>query len=188
MRVLTRSIAGLILLGLLPLTGNCDDSGFYIRRAETRLQDGVYLMEARVSYRFSQPALEALDNGVPLTVLFEIDIERRRDYLWNETVTSLEQRYRLEYHALSDRYLVVNVNTGVSKPYQNLDTALERLGRLHDFPLLDGQLLKRGEQYFGKLKVLLDIEALPAPLRPLAYFSSSWRLSSETYRWTLQQH
>ena len=39
----------------------------------------------------------------------------------------------------------------------------------------------------GLNEVYVDIEALPAPLRPVAYLSSPWRLTSEWYEWPLER-
>ena len=61
--------------------------------------------------------------------------------------------------------------------------AVEALGTIADFPLLDAYLLEGEKHYMLYVRARLDIEALPSPLRPLAYLSSLWRLESEWYRW-----
>ena len=63
--------------------------------------------------------------------------------------------------------------------------ALDAIGRLHDFPLIDRALLKPPGNYYGRLRASLDIEALPPPLRPVAYLSTDWRLGSTWYAWSL---
>ena len=50
---------------------------------------------------------------------------------------------------------------------------------------LDKGLLATSERYEGALRAWLDIEALPAPLRLLAYLSDDWPLTSEWYTWPL---
>ena len=95
------------------------------------------------------------------------------------------QRYRLEYHALSGQYLLVNLNSSTRQSYPTLGMATDRIARIRDFPLLDRSLLQTKQLYYGELRIKLDIESLPAPLRPLAYISSDWWLSSEWYRWAL---
>ena len=42
------------------------------------------------------------------------------------SVAALEQRYELSYHALSQRYLVRNLNTGEQQDFGSLQAALER--------------------------------------------------------------
>ncbi len=157
------------------------DTEFYVRRAETHLEEGVYRLDARIQYRFSEESLEALRSGVAITIVVGIDVERRRQYLWNETVASLRQRYQLSHHALSARYILTNLNTGISTSYATYEGAVDSLGRLDAFPLIDAELLDPEQDYLVELKTYLDIEALPAPLRPVAYFSSAWRLSSDAF-------
>mgnify|MGYP001232452370 FL=1 len=166
-------------------TAGVSAAGFDIVSAATRLEGGVYRLNARIDYRFSPPALEALQNGVPLIVELEMEVRRRRAWVWDETVYALTQRFRLEYHALSRQYLVRNLNSGERRGFPTQSGALGFMGQLKDFPLLDQGLLTPGERYDGALRVLLDREALPAPLRLVAYLSDDWRLSSEWYTWPL---
>jgi hypothetical protein len=159
---------------------------FQVQAAETRLINGVYRLDAQLSLEFSDEVLEALDNGVPIDLVLEIEILRQRSWVWDEDLASLEQRHQLRHHALSQQYVVKNLNTGVQQAYPNLAEAKAALGQIRDFPMLDQRLLKPGEHYRARLRVRLDIESLPAPLRPLAYLFRGWRLTSDWYEWTLQ--
>ena len=60
------------------------------------------------------------------------------------------------------------------------------LSRIRDIPLIDEHLIDSDSAYTLRLRALLDIEALPSPMRPLAYFSSLWRLKSDWYEWPLE--
>ncbi len=186
MRGFLLGVGWLILCGPWGSPASAAEPGFRIRLVETHLANQVYLLNARIEFRFSRVVLEALDSGVPVTILLELQVLRDRDYLWDERIADLKQRYRLAYHALSGRYVVQNQNTGVSHTYQTLDDALYALGSIRAFPLIDRQLMKPGGHYYGKLEARLDIESLPAPLRPLAYLNSKWRLASDVYTWPLQ--
>jgi hypothetical protein len=171
-----------LLLGLLWAIGG-HAAGFEVIDAATRLEGGVYRLNARIEYRFSKAALEALQNGVPLTVDIDMEVRRRRPWVWDETVYALTQRFQLEYHALSRQYLVNNLNSGERRAFPTQTAALGFMGRIQDFPLLDRSLLAETERYEGALRVRLDIEALPAPLRLFAYLSDDWRLASEWRTW-----
>jgi hypothetical protein len=113
-------------------------------------------------------------------------VSRERNWWWDETVAALIQRYRLEFHALSSRYLVINLNTGERHSFRTVGQALEHMGRLLDFPLLDRVLVGEEWRYTGSVRVRLDIGKLPLLLVPGAYFSSQWRLASEDYQWLLK--
>ncbi|MFO1371124.1 MAG: DUF4390 domain-containing protein [Candidatus Competibacteraceae bacterium] len=181
-----RHIGSLVVLLMSILwTASAWAAGFEVLKASTKLEGGVYRLSAHLEYHFSTAASEALQNGVPLTVEVNMEVLRRRSWLWAETVHALTQRFRLEYHALSRQYLVTNVNSGERRGFPSRVSALDFLGRIDDFPFLDKSLLASGERYEGALRVRLDIEALPAPLRLFAYLSDDWRLASEWYTWPL---
>ncbi|MFO7594078.1 MAG: DUF4390 domain-containing protein [Pseudomonadota bacterium] len=160
-------------------------SEFFITGIHTKLQDDVYLLDANIDYRLTDVVIEALNNGVPITLQVNIEIHRKRRWWLDAEMASLEQRYRLRYHALSHQYLLQNINSGAFYAFQALDAALVTLGNLKDFPLLDKQLIEENEAYEVLLHAELDIEALPSPLRPLAYITPAWRLDSDWYTWSL---
>jgi len=173
-----------VLLALLS-TSVVRAAGFDIISASTRLQGDVYRLNAQIEYRFSQAALEALKNGVPLTIELEMEVRRRRAWVWDETVYALTQRFRLEYHTLSQQYLVTTLNSGERRGFQSKINALQFMGRIADFPLLDKGLLVPNQRYKGALRARLDVDALPTPLRLFAYISDDWRLASEWRIWPL---
>jgi len=144
-------------------------------------------MDAQVDFQFSQKALDALANGVPLTLEMDIEVHRKRSWMLpDETVATLEQNYQLRYHALSHQYLVKNLNSGAVYNFLSRENALQALGDIRNFPLLDAKLTKPEERYEIELRVKLDIESLPSPLRLLAYISPAWHLSSDWSTWSLQ--
>ena len=173
-----------LLLGLL-LALPLHAADFFITGIHTRLQENVYLLDANVDYRFSEEALVALDNGVPLTLQLTIEIQRKRKWWLDAEVANLQQRYRLQFHPLSHQYLLQNLNSGAFYAFQSLSSALDAMGALRDFPLLDVQLIEKEERYEVLLHAELDIESLPSPLRPLAYITPAWRLNSDWYTWSL---
>ena len=56
-----------LLLGLLWVISGLAAS-FEVSSATTQLEGGVYRLSAQIEYRLSNVALDALQNGVPLTV------------------------------------------------------------------------------------------------------------------------
>ncbi len=178
----------LVLLALLAAWGARPALGaeIVVNAAETFLVDKVYHLDARIDYGFSDQALDALHNGVPLVVQLDIEINRLREYVWNETITTLRQRYQLAYEALTGRYVITNLNSGADTYYSSLGMAVDALGDVDNLPLLDAGLLAGGERYNVSLRASLDLEALPVPMRIMGYFSSDWRLASEWRIWPLE--
>lgn len=173
------------LIGFLfPSQGHAE--GFKILSAETELKNHVFHLNANLELRFSDDALEALRSGVPLIILLNIEVEKDRNWWWDKTIAELEQGYLLLYHALSEKYIVHNLNSGAQQNYTSLNAALDSLSNIRDFPLIDKNLLEKDNEYYIRLRTYLDIESLPAPMRPIAYISSQWQLESDWFLWPLK--
>lgn len=165
-----------------------ESAGFEIRDARTRLSQGVYLLDADIEYDFSRRAIEAIENGVPVTIILEMNVERvRGPMIWDERIAHVEGRYRIEALALSNTYVVRNLGSGEVRTFASLADLVAELGRIRAFPLIDEHLLEAEEQYVLQMRALLDIESLPSPMRPLAYLSSLWRLKSDWYEWPIER-
>ncbi len=162
------------------------DGGFSVTSAETDLKNGVYRLNARIHFGLSERVIEAMNSGVPQVIEIEMQVLRPRDYVWDETLASVLQRYEVVYHALSERYVVNNLNTASRNSFPSLGEALYQIGLVTDFPLIDARLLPEGEQCYVEMRARLDIESLPTPIRLTAYTNSSWWLSSDWTRWPLQ--
>jgi len=160
---------------------------FRILSLETNLQDKVYLVSARIKYDLSDEAKEALENGIPLLILLDIEVAKPRWWWWDNEIASLEQGYLLIYHALSENYIIHNLNSGAQENFVSLSRALATLGELKNLPLLDANLLQANTEYYIRIRTYLDIESLPTPMQPIAYISSDWQLESDWYEWPLQK-
>lgn len=176
--------ACLFILLLLPHQSFAD--GFNIIDANTKLKNNVFLLETTMELKFSDDALDALRSGVPLIILVNIELLKDRNWWWDKTIAELEQGYLLLYHALSEKYIIHNLNSGAQKNYISLNAALSSLGNIKDLPLIDKNLLEENKDYYVRLRSYLDIESLPAPMRPIAYISSQWQLESDWFSWPLK--
>ena len=165
-----------------------DDPGrFEVRSASVALQDGVYYLDAWVEYRLSTEAREALDAGVALTLETEVEFQRIRRFWLDDQGADLRQGYELQYHALSERYLVVNLNSGEQSSYATLFSAFNSLGRITELPLIDASLLDAESNYEIRIRAVLSTEDIPGPLRLLAFWRRDWSLESEWYTWLLDE-
>lgn len=158
---------------------------FHVERVETRLEEGTFRMDANIRYAFSERALEALENGVPLTVEVHIRVRPADAWIWQESLVDLRLRYRIRYKPLSERYLVSQLPGERGRTYVTRDAALAALGEIRDLALLRSDRLEPDTAYEVQLRVSLDIEELPLPLRPIAYLYPSWKQSSKWTKWPL---
>lgn len=180
---LQSALLGFVLAcAALPAQG----AGFFVVQAKTELVERVYRLTAELRYELTPEVRDALINGIPIILSLDIEIQLPSAYyFWSETVATLKQRYQLQYHALSERFLVTNLNSGAQEYFPSLDEALAHLSKVADLPVLDAGLLAPDVQYTARLRTEIEFDRLPVPLRYYAYVLPSWRLSSEWYNWPL---
>ncbi|HEX7237361.1 MAG TPA: DUF4390 domain-containing protein [Gammaproteobacteria bacterium] len=164
-----------------------DDPGFFeVRSAMAELRDGVYYLNAIIGYRLSTEAVDALHSGVPLGIRIDVEIIHPRRWWFDNEGAALRQSYQIDYHALSERYVVLNVNTGDQTSFASLPAALDYVGRIERLPLIDTAVLDDDRGYYVRMRASLDQEQFPGPLRLLAFWRRDWSIASEWYRWPLQ--
>ena len=174
-------------LGAYRTAGAQEDPGrFDVRSAGVTLTSGVYYLDTWVEYRLSTDARDALDAGVPLTFGLDVEFMNPRWYWTDEIVGRLTQSYQLQYHALSERYIVLNVNSEEQNTFATLFSALNFLGRITELPLIDATLLNPNTVYDIRIRTQLSVEAVPDPWGFLAFWRRDWSLRSEWYRWRMQ--
>lgn len=181
--VLLGLLAAWLLLAALPAAAG---NGFRVERVEPRIQGERVLLDALIDYRFSATALEALENGVPLTVDVHIQLRRADAWMWEESLMDLRLRYQIRYRPLSERYVVSPLPGQEGTSYVTRDAAIAALGTLDDVDLISRDRLTPGERYEIHLRASLDIEELPLPLRPIAYLRPAWKLSTGWTKWPLE--
>jgi hypothetical protein len=162
------------------------EPGFTVRSADLRLESGVYFLDAKIVFEFSAEAIEAMDNGVTLSVLIDVEVFRQRT-LWDRKILSRRSRINIGVHALSRKYVMKKLDTGEIQAYGSVEEMAAVLGNIERLPLFEAADIDTESQYAARVRARLDIEALPSPLRPLAYVSQAWRLGSDWYELPLVQ-
>jgi hypothetical protein len=160
--------------------------GFRVESAKTRLDGETYVLDARILYGFSELALEALDNGVPLTIELHIQVRPRDGWIWDSNLLDRRMRYAIRYKPLSERFLVSQLPGDGGRSFVTRDAAVAALGEIKGLPLVGASNLDPNTRYEVQLKAELDIEELPLPLRPMAYLRPAWKLSTGWTKWPIE--
>ena len=185
---LARYLAVVLLFALaccLPLQVQAADPGiFQLEDADTwRIGDSDYL-GAQFNIQLSPGAEEAVRNGVPLVFKLQVQVVKTHTWIWDTVDIEIFRYRQLEYHALSESYLVKDMSAGTQGNYRRLEDALRAAGKIQDLMLTE-QALDPELNYKIRLRGSLDIESLPTPVRLIAYVSSAWDMVSEWYSWPL---
>ncbi len=168
-----------------PVPSPVEGFGVVVENAEITLQGDSYVLSADIDYRLSTRAKEALKNGVSLYWDTHIKILQHRDLFWDKTLVNTGIRYRIGYHALLNMYRVRNESAGDVTNFATLSAALDAMSAIRSFRVMDKAIYTPEERYTVGIKVTLDRDALPLPLRPIAYINPQWYLSSDWTLWPL---
>lgn len=178
-------MALLALIGAVTQLRAAEPRRFEIRTAFVEATESVYMLNARLDFELPEGAQTAILDGAVLTLDLEIVINRSRRYWFDDTAATLEQRYELSYHALSERFLIRNLNSGEQTSWPTLAAALERLSVIDSLPILDASLLPGDRRYEVSLRARLDVRNIPDVLRFVLFWVDDWRQQTEWYTWPL---
>ncbi len=178
--------AAFALLLVQPLRAEGLAGRFEVRSADLELKDGVYHLNARIDLPISEAVRRGLVEGVPLSLQVDLDIKRVRQLLPNSTVAELTQRYRLQYNAVTARYILRNENSGQQESLGTVDAAIAHLSEVHSLPALDKALIAADRRYEGRVRAKIDFGTVPFTLRLLMFWVGDWHRESDWYAWTFQ--
>ena len=184
MKTYALTIAFILLTGL-PTVLLADDVTF--RRIALTLSDqGLILLDAEIEYQLNETVSEALENGVPLTFETHVQMRRAKAWIWEKDVVDHRLRTVLRYRPLSGLYELRSLQDDEGLAFATRDAALGAMGRIVAMPVIERERLDLDREYLVRVEVGLDIEALPLPMRPLAYLDPDWSVSSDPWEWRLR--
>ena len=177
------NLRGVLITGLLlSLLAPRARADFDITLVHSEVADPGVRFTAVVDTALSGATEEVLNRGIGLEVAIDIVLDEHRRIWWDPELGTWTLRRRIQFHALSGQYVVQGSGL-VAEGFTSLRDALKKLGQLRDIALSVADPLEKDGDYRLRMRARLDIEALPAPLRPVAYASPSWRLSSGWNKW-----
>lgn len=160
-----------------------DQGQIEVSSAQLRDSVGGWQLTADAEITLSREIRQGLDNGVPLQFIVAFRIKKPRTWWLDKTLVETEHRFSLIYYELTRHYRLQSVNTQQSRNYRSLLAALDDLGAIQGMTINRPASFKDSGDLFGHISVRLDGKALPLPLQPL--LSSTWRLASEDFTWSL---
>jgi len=184
-----RSLAltlGSVVLAVASMFAMADalDGVLEVRSAYVNIDNGVFLLHARIEYPVNPAIRDALRDGVTLTFDLDTRVDRERRFWFNANIVELTLRRELAYHAVSDRYVVRDVKSNEQQTFPTLEEALAYLGKVDGWPILVEPQLNGGN-YVISVRAGVRRGKLPASLRVLLFWADDWHRVSEWYSWSL---
>ena len=175
-----------LLLGGV-LSGLAAQADFKVTRISPRVADGELVLSGTLELGLTSKVEEALSKGIPIDVIIDVSLYRKRLLIWDRLMQSWVMRRGISYHALSRQYLVAGHRPDAVESFTSLQAALAGMGTLEELKLPLNELPYGEDTYYVSVRASLDVEALPAPLRPVAYTSLAWHLNSGWTEWYVQR-
>lgn len=173
----------LFLLGGLTLAGGAraaDPS--LVRQAEIVATPQGYALNADVDIALNRTLVDALERGIHLYFLLELEVSRPRGWWWfDEDIAEPVRKMNIYYHLLLRRYVVENGYT--TRTVNSLAEALALLGHVEDWQIFERGTLKAGHHYNARLRLRLDTTQLPKPLSIAVVTGDKWELVTPWYAW-----
>ena len=175
------STLSIALVSVMPLAVSAE--GLSVKKAELVTHDDGYYLRADFDVDFNKSLEEALEKGISLNFLIDLEVTRPRWYWFDESIASVRQNVRISYHALTRQYHVSSNNNSLS--FNTLTEAKDELKHIAEWRVFDRSLIKPGVSYRAALRMKLDIKQLPKPLQVEALGTKEWDLASEWFRFPL---
>src|SRR6185295_7737419 len=156
------------------------DGVLEVRSAYVNVDNGVFLLHARIEYPDSPAIRDALRDGITLTFDLDVRVERERRYWFDAEVVALTLRRELSYHAVSERYVVRDARNGDQQSYASLEEALKQLGTVDGWPIIVEPQLDGG-MYYVSVRAGVRRGRLPSSLRAIMFWTDDWHRTSEWY-------
>lgn len=151
-----------------------------VKSAELRAIDGEVVLNAEFDFIFNPTLEDALQNGIPLYFVLDIELSRARWWWLDEKVVQTALTYRVSYNALTRQYRVASGL--LSQSYGSLDEVQRYIGRITSRPVIRLDALTSGARYDAAVRLRLDVNQLPKPFQVNALASREWTLASEWQR------
>ncbi len=163
---------------LLPVAASADSVP--VNNAEVRVEDEQVVLNADFALSLNSTLEEALQRGIPLYFLLEVDIQRPRWYWFDEKVLNHSTQYRVSWQPLTRQYRVASGL--LSQTFDSLAEVERLIGRVTARQIANPSELEKGSRYDAVVRLRLDQNQLPKPFQVYALASREWQLASESRR------
>jgi hypothetical protein len=179
--LLLNLLRGCLFVAFLSFAFGAAAEGISVRSSTLEPSDDGWQLQADFDVQFSQRLEEAVNRGVPLYFVVELEISRPRWYWLDEKPVQLSQTYKISYTPLLRQYRL-----SVGNLYQNftrLDEVTRVLSRVRGWHVADRGVFQKDVTYQAALRMRLDTAQLPKPFQVNAIASRDWTLASDWHRW-----
>lgn len=181
----SKRLVRVMLLLLLVITTNLVAQPATPIKGESFLLNGVYYSNIDIEFVFSQEYLGALNSGLVFDIDLDFLVVNVRKRRLNREIGKLSQKYTLKYNAFTQRYTILNVNTGREVSRSSVGSALQYLGSIRNLPTIDDSLINIDQNYQVYLQVSTRAQGVPNWIKALTFWRDNLDFVTEWIQWPL---
>jgi Domain of unknown function (DUF4390) len=149
-------------------------------RLERSIDGEAWILNVDVDIQLSSRLEDAVNKGLPLYFVLELEITKPRWYWFDDTSAAKAQSYRLSYHALTRQY---RLSLGAyQQTFASLGDAVRAMTKVRGWRVGELDQFSVGSKYDAQVRMRLDVTQLPKPFQVIGITNKEWTLSSEWKR------
>ena len=149
------------------------------------IKDDLIYLTLQAHFDLPDFLITAVNTGIELTFIADIEILDKEKFLANKRVLNLEWHKKLHFYALTRHYVVEDLTFNQQANFNSLESALVFLGWYDNVPINEKLLLASSQATHTRVRVKLSRADLPLLLRLKSYILYPKPLSSNWHQWSL---
>ena len=146
----------------------------------------IVVMNARLIDGFNDSIMDAIENGIPISFTFTVEL-RQKNNLWNDALVSSNTiNHIIQYDSLKKVYRFSESGKGVKRKIitRNKEKYQKLMLKLENIPIASIRRLTSNEKYYIRVKANLETDHMWFPFNhlfsylPFNNFEASWAESS----------
>ena len=165
-------------------------SNSQVEVSQLRLErsEGALLLQSTLRLDLSSTIEDALQKGMPIYFVTEVELMRDRWYWYDKKVGNATRHYRLAYQPLTRKWRLnvsrdpigaVGLASSLSQTFETLPEALSAIRRTVNWKLADLSDIEIDNKLTLSFKFRLDVSQLPRPFQMMAGSQAEWNLSAQ---------
>ncbi len=179
---LLRSRIGLLFV--LFLSFPLAESNFVVVEGASIIERNRLHTGAELDLALDKTPAEALLAGIPLNVTIDVQIYKIRNPFWKTRIAEWQYHHIVDYHHLSGRYSVEDVNLNQMQTFATLIEAMNSLSKFNVSEKIPF-LVNKSDRLQARIRARLDKNELPAPLRLITLFFKHWQQTADWRQWNI---
>ena len=179
------AILGITVFLICVLPGLAFAQKASIRDVLVKAGNGAWKVSFSVDNCFPEKMQEAIQNGIPATFVFYLQLYQVRSWWKDRRLVSLPFQHTIQYSPIRGEYQVTFGEKGMSRVTRSFEEAKTWMADVQEVEIKAPPDMKPGALTYLRLKAELDPVKLPLHLEYLFFFVSLWDFETDWHVETL---